>query len=167
MKIHELKSAPGARKDKIRRGRGDASGKGSFSGRGCKGQNARSGGGVRIGFEGGQTPLMRRIPKLKGFRSPCKEVFTPCNLTKIDEAYKAGETVSSETLVAKRVISKKNLMVKILSMGELSKALTFDGVAFSATAKAKIEKAGGKITNELVAKPKKAEVKEKITKSKK
>ncbi|MCT4592075.1 MAG: 50S ribosomal protein L15 [Candidatus Gracilibacteria bacterium] len=148
MKLHELKPAEGARKSKIRRGRGNASGKGTFSGRGCKGQNARSGGGVRLGFEGGQTPLLRRIPKLKGFKNPNRVDFVPFNLDAIEANFSDAEMVSIETLADKGML-KKNAPVKILGNGELTKKVNFDGVYVSASAKSKIEKAGGKIENEL------------------
>ncbi len=153
VKLHDLKPAAGARKKSKRLGRGNASGKGTYSGRGMKGQNSRTGGGVRLGFEGGQTPLLRRIPKLKGFKNPNKEEFTPLNLAKIEELYKDGETVSLETVREKRITKKKN-MIKVLGNGELTKKITFQGVAVSASARKKIEKAGGKIENEIKAEKK-------------
>jgi large subunit ribosomal protein L15 len=142
MKLHEVKPAKGARKSKIRRGRGDASGYGSFSGRGCKGQNARSGGGVRVGFEGGQTPLLKRLPKLKGFKNVNRVDYTPVNLLKIEKNFEDGETVSEVTLYEKKIIRHTRNPIKILGNGVLTKKVTFENVAFSASAKEKAEKAG-------------------------
>ena len=142
MLLHEVKPSRGARKSKIRRGRGDASGYGSFSGRGCKGQNARSGGGVKLGFEGGQTPLWKRMPKLKGFRNPNRIEFQPVNLLKIENKYNDGETVNELTLFEKGVISSTKKPIKILGSGELTKKLTFENVSYSSKAKEKIEKSG-------------------------
>lgn len=153
VKLHELKPATGARKKRKRVGRGNASGHGTFSGRGCKGQNARAGGGVRIGFEGGQTPLLRRIPKLKGFKNPNREEYIVVNLAKVNEIYKDGEKVSPDTLREKMVTKKKGL-IKILGQGELSKKLVFDGVAVSESARKKLEKAGATIENEVKAEKK-------------
>ncbi len=145
MLLHEVQPNKGARKSRIRRGRGDASGYGSFSGKGCKGQNARSGGGVKLGFEGGQTPLWKRMPKLKGFRNPNRVAFLAVNLLKIENNYENGETVNELTLLEKGVISSTNSPIKILGSGELTKKLTFENVAFSSGAKAKAEKAGATI----------------------
>ena len=148
MKLHEVKPDKGARKSRIRRGRGDASGYGSFSGRGCKGQNARSGGGVRVGFEGGQTPLLKRLPKMKGFTNPNRVEFHVVNLLKIEKNFETGETVSDLTLHEKGLVSTTRKPVKILGSGELTKKLTFENVAVSASAKAKIEKSGSTIAGE-------------------
>ena len=148
MKLHEVKPDKGARKSRIRRGRGDASGYGSFSGRGCKGQNARSGGGTRPGFEGGQTPLHIRLPKLKGFRNINRVEFTPVNLLKIERNFEDGETVSELTLYEKKLIRHTRRPVKILGAGVLTKKVTFENVDFSASAKEKAEKAGCTIKGE-------------------
>ena len=145
MLLHEVGPNKGARKSRIRRGRGDASGYGSFSGRGCKGQNARSGGGVKLGFEGGQTPLWKRMPKMKGFRNPNRVAFLAVNLLKIENNYENGETVSELTLFEKGIISSTNSPIKILGSGELTKKVTFENVAFSSGAKAKVEKSGSTI----------------------
>lgn len=145
MKLHEVQPSDGARKPKIRRGRGDGSGYGSFSGRGCKGQNARSGGGVKPGFEGGQTPLWKRMPKLKGFRNPMRVEFTPVNLLKIETLYNEGETVNELTLFEKNIISSTKNPVKILGSGVLSKKLVFENVAFSSGALEKVKKSGSTI----------------------
>lgn len=142
IKTHDLQPNRGAKKKKIRRGRGDASGYGSFSGRGCKGQNARSGGGVRNGFEGGQTPLIRQMPKKKGFTPLNKTEYAVINLAALEEAFKEGETVSPETLSEKRILRNKNLPVKILGNGVLTKKLVFENVSFSGTAKKKLEELG-------------------------
>ncbi len=167
MKLHELKAAPGSRQKKKRVGRGNASKKGTYCGRGMNGQNSRSGGGVRVGFEGGQTELIRRTPKLKGFKNPCKKEYFPINLALIEEKFNEGEKVSTETLIEKKIIKKNTLPIKILSKGELTKKIDFDGLAFSEAAKEKIKKAGGKIENEIITKklyPKSApkEVKKKL-----
>jgi len=140
MKIHELKPNAGAKKSKLRRGRGDGSGAGNYCGRGCKGQNARSGGGVRLGFEGGQTPLLRRAPKLKGFKNRNRVEFLPINLDLLDEKFADGEIVSPETLVEKGILKNTKKPVKILGRGKLTKKLSFEGVKMSAT----VEKLSGK-----------------------
>ena len=131
MKLHDLQSNPGSRKQKDRRGRGDSSGSGNFSGRGCKGQNARAGGGVRLGFEGGQTPLLRRTPKLKGFKNPKRIEYIILNLSQIEERYSDGETVSPATLYEKRLVAKADLPIKILGSGTLTKKVEFMGVKLS------------------------------------
>lgn len=136
MKLHDLKPAAGSKKKSIRRGRGDSARKGNFSGRGVKGQNARAGGGVRIGFEGGQTPLLRRLPKLKGFKNPNRIVFKPINLHQIEDKFVDGEVVSIDTLLAKKLIAKNDVAVKILARGTLTKKVTFDGVRLSKTVEA-------------------------------
>lgn len=133
MKLHDLKPYPGSKKKSVRKGRGDASGSGNYSGRGMKGQNSRSGGGVRLGFEGGQTPLLRRIPKLKGFKNPQRTEYLPINLLVIEEKYADGETVSPETLLEKRIIRNLNKPIKILGTGKLSKKVTFADVKMSKT----------------------------------
>lgn len=145
MQLHEVQPATGARKSRIRRGRGDGSGYGSFSGRGCKGQNARSGGGVKAGFEGGQTPLWKRMPKLKGFKNPTRVAFLPVNLLKIEKVYNDGETVSELTLFEKGVISSTSQPIKILGSGNLTKKLTFENVAFSAGALEKVKASGSTV----------------------
>ncbi len=145
MKQHEVQPSTGARKSKIRRGRGDSSGYGSFSGRGCKGQNSRAGGGVRLGFEGGQTPLWKRMPKLKGFKNPCRVEYTPVNLLAIERGYESGETVNEMTLLEKKIIRTSKNPIKILGNGTLSKKLSFEGVFFSASAKEKMEASGSTI----------------------
>lgn len=139
MKIHDVKPAVGAKRGRIRRGRGDSSGHGNYSGRGCKGQNCRAGGGVRIGFEGGQTPLLRRIPKLKGFKNPGRVEYVVVNLKTIEEKYENGEVVSPITLVEKRILRNLSKQVKILGEGKLTKKVTFEGLKMSVS----VEKAAG------------------------
>nr|AMR07146.1 ribosomal protein L15 [uncultured bacterium] len=147
MKQHEVQSPAGARKSKIRRGRGDSSGYGSFSGRGCKGQNSRAGGGVRLGFEGGQTPLWKRMPKMKGFNNPCRTEYTPVNLLAIEKRYEAGETVNEMTLLEKKIIRTTKNPIKILGNGNLTKKLSFEGVSFSTSAKEKITASGSTLSD--------------------
>ena len=142
MKIHELSPAEGSTKEVKRIGRGHGSGQGKTSGKGHKGQNARSGGGVRPGFEGGQMPLSRRIPK-RGFNNIFAAKYTVINVSDL-EVFKEGTVVDAELLKASGIIKKQQDGVKVLGNGELSKNLTVKAVAFSQTAKDKIEKAGGK-----------------------
>ncbi len=132
-------------KQKKRVGRGPGSGKGKTSGRGHKGQNARSGGGVRLGFEGGQMPLYRRIAR-RGFSNmPFKVVFDVVNLKDLERAFVDGDVVNPDVLKAKRLVRSKSLNIKILGNGELTKKLTVQGLELSSAAKEKIEKAGGTI----------------------
>ncbi len=148
MKLHEVKPDKGARKSRIRRGRGDASGYGSFSGKGCKGQNSRAGGGVRPGFEGGQTPLHKRLPKMKGFKNINRVEYTPVNLLKIEKSFETGDTVNEVTLYEKNLISHTRKPVKILGNGILTKKVIFENVSFSVSAKEKTEKVGCTIISE-------------------
>lgn len=142
MKIHELTPAPDSNKAVKRVGRGHGSGSGKTAGKGHKGQNARSGGGVRIGFEGGQMPLARRIPK-RGFNNIFAEDVTVINVSALAN-FKEGTVVDNEILKAAGLIKKLDEKVKILGKGELNVNLTVKAAAFSASAKEKIEKAGGK-----------------------
>lgn len=144
MSLKTLKAHSKRNKTKRRRGRGDASGAGNYSQRGMKGQSSRSGGRRRPGFEGGQMPLMRRMPKIGGFKCPNRISYQVVNVAKLD-VFKDKETVDNESLHAKGLISKKNQPVKILGHGEISKALTIKVAKVSATAAEKIEKAKGKI----------------------
>lgn len=151
MKLHELtpKNKKVARK---RRGQGNATGNGTYGGRGMNGQNARSGGGVRQGFEGGQTPLIQRMPKMRGFRSPNKVYNQVIKLAVLEESFKDGSKVDLAALVEAGLVSKKGMGVKILNDGtELTKKLTVSEVQTSATAKAAIEKAGGKVSETVQA----------------
>lgn len=142
MKLHELSPAPGSTHVDKRKGRGHGTGNGKTAGRGNKGQKARSGGGVRIGFEGGQMPLARRVPK-RGFNNIFAKPLTAVNVSALDR-FEAGDTVGREELLSRRVISKCPYGVKILGNGELTKQLTVRASAFSESAKQKIEAAGGK-----------------------
>ena len=143
MKLHELIPAEGSAKASFRKGRGPGSGNGKTAGKGHKGQNARSGGGVRPGFEGGQIPLYRKHPK-RGFNNKFAKVYTVVNVEQLN-VFEAGAVVDVEALMAKRIVRKVVDGVKILGNGELTRALTVKATVFSASAKEKIEAAGGKI----------------------
>lgn len=143
--MNELRAPKGATKQKRIVGRGNGSTRGGTSGRGDNGQNARSGGGTRPGFEGGQMPLYRRIAR-RGFSNyPFKVEYKPVNLREIEIKFQDGETVNMETLKEKGIIKGKKVRVKILADGDLTKKITVDVEKVSAGAKAKIEKAGGNI----------------------
>ncbi|HAT56888.1 MAG TPA: 50S ribosomal protein L15 [Veillonellaceae bacterium] len=143
MKLHELKPAAGSKTTERRVGRGLGSGLGKQSGRGAKGQNARSGGGVRPGFEGGQLPLYRRLPK-RGFKNIFAKEFTVVNVSQLN-LFDDGETVTPLTLLDKGILkSIEDNGVRILGDGELKKSLTVQAQGFTKTALAKIEAAGGK-----------------------
>ena len=142
MKLSELSPAPGSAKKAWRKGRGHGSGNGKTAGRGHKGQKARSGGGVRIGFEGGQMPLARRVPK-RGFNNIFAKRLTAVNLSEL-EGFDNGAVVDAAALLEKGLISNCKYGLKVLARGELTKKLTVKAAAFSESAKAKIEQAGGK-----------------------
>ena len=143
MKLHELRPAEGAVKEKRRLGRGTGSGLGKTSGRGHKGQGARSGGGVRIGFEGGQMPLARRLPK-RGFTNIFKKQYTLINVETLNR-FENGTEITPELLKDMKVISKiEKDGIKILGEGNLEKNLIVKAQKFTASAKEKIESAGGK-----------------------
>lgn len=143
MKLHTLKPNKGAKHRIKRLGAGESSGRGKTAGKGNKGQKARSGGSVRPGFEGGQMPLHRRLPK-KGFNNiNFKTKAAVVNLSQLERFFEEGDTVNEETLRAKGLVSRKCDIVKILARGELKKKLTIAVDAASASAKEKIEKAGG------------------------
>ena len=143
MKLNELSPAAGSTKEAYRKGRGHGSGNGKTAGRGHKGQKARSGGGTRIGFEGGQMPLARRLPKV-GFNNIFATQYAIVNVADLEAAFEAGAVVDTEALKAKGLVKKTLDGVKVLGNGELTKALTVKAAAYSASAKEKIEKAGGK-----------------------
>ncbi len=143
MKMHELGPAYGATTEKKRVGRGIGSGLGKTAGKGHKGQKARSGGSIRRGFEGGQTPLYRRLPK-KGFTNHFAKVYATINVSDL-ERYEAGTTVNAELLLKDRVIRDELDGLKILGNGNITKNLNVEAKKFSAAAKEKIEAAGGKI----------------------
>jgi large subunit ribosomal protein L15 len=142
MKIHELTPAPDSNKEVKRVGRGHGSGNGKTAGKGHKGQNARSGGGVRIGFEGGQMPLARRIPK-RGFNNIFATKYSVVNVSDLNK-FTDGTVVDTELLIASGLVKKVNDGVKILGNGELTAKLTVKAAKFSQSAVEKIEKAGGK-----------------------
>ncbi|MFB0917887.1 MAG: 50S ribosomal protein L15 [Clostridiaceae bacterium] len=142
MKLHELKAPEGSRHSEKRLGRGTGSGLGRNSGKGEKGQNSRSGGGVRPGFEGGQMPLYRRLPK-RGFTNIFATKYNAINLDRLN-IFEAGTEVTEELLLERGVISKRLDGVKILGNGSIEKALTVKVSKFSKSASEKIEAAGGK-----------------------
>jgi large subunit ribosomal protein L15 len=140
MKLHDLRPAEGAKKRRMRKGRGIAAGKGKTAGRGTKGQNSRAGGGVRPYFEGGQLPLVRRLPEKRGFQNRYRVAYAPVNLDRIADF---EQEVTPETLAKAGIIRKASLPVAILGRGDVDRALTVRAHRFSASAKAKIEAAGG------------------------
>ena len=145
MNLHELSPAPGSNPKAYRKGRGHGSGNGKTAGRGHKGQWARSGGGVRAGFEGGQTPLAMRLPKLPGFKNPRRIEFTAVNVSTLEVKFEDGAVVDGASLKAAGITKSEFEPVKVLGDGELSRKLTVKVDKVSASAKAKIEAAGGKV----------------------
>lgn len=143
MKLHELKPVDGARHSKKRVGRGTGSGLGKTSGRGANGQNQRSGGGVRPAFEGGQTPLFKRIPK-RGFTNMNRKEYAIVNIEALN-AFEDGSKVTPEKLVNAGLVNKGSLKIKVLGNGKLEKNLTVCAHKFSKSATKGIEDAGGKI----------------------
>lgn len=143
MKLHELSPAAGSVKEGFRKGRGVGSGNGKTAGKGHKGQNARSGGGVRLGFEGGQLPLYRKLPK-RGFHNHFAKQYAIVNLSTLDARFNDGDTVTLEALMASGIIKKSLDGLKVLGNGEITKKLTVQASIFSASAKEKIEAVGGK-----------------------
>lgn len=143
MNLNKMKN-PGTNKRHKRVGRGDSSGMGRTCGRGEKGQKARSGARIRPYFEGGQVPLFRRLPMVRGFKRSYREVIPTVNVAVLDSNFAAGETVDAEALVAKGLLNTASEGLKILGNGEIKKALTVKACCFSESAKAKIEAAGGK-----------------------
>ncbi|KZE68220.1 50S ribosomal protein L15 [Fictibacillus phosphorivorans] len=146
MKLHELKPSEGSRKVRNRVGRGIGSGNGKTSGRGHKGQNSRSGGGVRPGFEGGQNPLARRLPK-RGFTNPTRKEYAVVNLEKLVR-FEEGTEVTPELLIETGVVSSLKNGIKVLGNGKLEVKLTVKAHKFSVSAKEAIEAAGG--TTEVI-----------------
>ena len=141
MKLHELSPAEGSAKSAWRKGRGPASGNGKTAGKGHKGQNARSGGGVRPGFEGGQIPLYRKLPK-RGFTNHFAKNYAIVNVSDLN-VFEDGAVVDVEALLAAKIIRKPLDGLKVLGNGEITKKVTVKAAVFSATAKEKIEAAGG------------------------
>ena len=142
MKLYELSPAEGSTKENFRKGRGAGSGNGKTAGKGHKGQNARSGGGVRPGFEGGQIPLYRRLPK-RGFNNVFAKEYAIVNVSDL-EVFDNDAVITTEALLEKRIIKKALDGVKILGRGELTKKVTVQAAIFSTGAKEKIESVGGK-----------------------
>ncbi len=142
MKLHELSPAPGSKKDAFRKGRGAGSGNGKTAGKGHKGQKARSGGSIRPGFEAGQMPLQRRIPK-RGFTNIFATKYASVNVSKLN-CFEDGAVVDAAALKEAGIVKKQLDGVKILGGGELTKKLTVKVAAYSESAKQKIEAAGGK-----------------------
>ena len=142
MKLHELSPVEGARHAKKRVGRGTGSGTGKTAGKGHKGQNSRSGGGVRPGFEGGQTPLFKRLPK-RGFTNVSRKEYAVVNVEQLN-CFNDGDTVNLEVLIKAGFVKKVNDGVKVLGSGELTKKLTVKANAFTKSAQEKIETIGGK-----------------------
>ena len=145
MELKDLYPAPGSHHRKKRVGRGPGSGKGKTAGRGENGQLSRSGGGTRAGFEGGQTPLARRLPKLPGFTNINRVEYVPVNVKLLEERFEAGDVVDRDSLIEKGIIKNYEDLIKVLGDGELTKALTVKVDKVSAGAQAKIEAAGGKV----------------------
>lgn len=142
MRLHTIKPRPGAKHRVKRLGCGESSGHGKTSGKGHKGQKARSGGSIRLGFEGGQMPLIRRLPK-RGFNNTAfRLVYAPVNVSAL-EVFEAGSVVDPKAIEAKGLAKGRFDAIKILGNGELTKKLTVKAHKFSASAKEKIEKAGG------------------------
>ena len=142
MRLHELKAAEGATKVRKRRGRGQGTGQGTTGGRGMNGQNSRSGGGVRLGFEGGQMPLYRRIPK-RGFTNRFAKEFAEVNIVDLNR-FEEGTVVDFDLMLQSGLVKQVKDGVKVLGNGELKKKLTVKAEKFSKSAAEKIEKAGGK-----------------------
>jgi large subunit ribosomal protein L15 len=139
---HELRPSSGAHHARKRVGRGNASGHGTYSGRGLKGQKARAGGGVRRGFEGGQLPLMRRMARKRGFTNRFRVEYEPVNLSRLSR-FPAGSEVTPETLRGAGIVKDRHRPIKVLGDGNLGAALTVRVHKFSASARQKIEAAGG------------------------
>jgi len=142
MKIHELPADPGIQQKPKRRGRGESSGLGKSAGKGNKGQQSRSGSGKGSGFEGGQMPLIRRVPK-RGFHNPFRVTARGINLAALEKHFEAGATVDPEALLQAGLIKASEKRIKILGDGALTKSLTVKAHAFSESAKEKITAAGG------------------------
>ncbi|MDD6034472.1 MAG: 50S ribosomal protein L15 [Oscillospiraceae bacterium] len=144
MKLHELAPAPGSTKEHFRVGRGHGSGNGKTAGKGHKGQNARSGGGVRPGFEGGQMPLYRRLPK-RGFNNyNFATKYAIVNLSDLEKKFEDGAVIDTEAMIQCGLVNNQYAGIKVLGDGELTKKFTVKAAAFSKSATEKIEAAGGK-----------------------
>ena len=144
MQQHQIRPAKGSKRKRQRVGRGDAGRRGSYAGRGMKGQNARSGGGVRLGFEGGQLPLIKSLPMMRGFTNRFRKEYSVVNLDYLAH-FPAGARVTPAVLAATGAVRKPDSLVKILGRGEIDVALEVEAHKFSASARAKIEAAGGSV----------------------
>ena len=144
MRQDELSPAPGSKRSQKRVGRGDGSGHGTYSGRGCKGQKSRAGYKMRPGFEGGQLPLIKRLPRKRGFVNISRKEYSIVNTGKLN-VFEAGSEVTPEGLVAAGIIKTLRHPIKVLAEGDISRPLSVKANKFSAAAKAKIEAAGGKV----------------------
>lgn len=149
--LTNIKPAHGSKHKSKRIGRGNGSGHGTFSTKGCKGQKARSGGSIPASFEGGQTPLARRLPKLKGFTNPGRTSFQIVNVSLLNEKFEDGDNVNTAALFERGLIRSKILPVKILGMGDLAKKLTVKIDRVAGSARAKIEGAKGSVEELLPA----------------
>jgi len=144
MRQDELSPSPGSKKNRKRVGRGDGSGHGTYSGRGVKGQKSRSGYRMKRGFEGGQLPLIKRLPRMRGFTNIFRTRYSPVNLNKLN-VFESGSEVTPETLVASGLVKSLRYPIKILAEGDINHPLSVKAHKFSAAAKAKIEAAGGSV----------------------
>ncbi len=142
MRQDELSPAPGSKQRRKRVGRGDGSGHGTYSGRGCKGQKSRSGHKMRPGFEGGQLPLIKRLPQKRGFTNIFRTEYSIVNISKLN-IFESGSEVTPDKLVAARIVKSLRHPIKILADGDINQPLVVKANKFSAAAKAKIEAAGG------------------------
>lgn len=145
LRQNDLRPPAGAKRRRKRIGRGNASGKGTYSGRGLKGQKARSGKDLRPGFEGGQLPLIRKMPHKRGFRSPFRVEYTPINLLTLNQRFPANGEVNANSLLAAGLLKKTSELFKVLGGGDLDRPLTVRAPRVSAAARAKIEAAGGSV----------------------
>ena len=145
MRLDQMKAPPGARRNRKRVGRGNGSGSGTYSGRGMKGQKARAGGGVRRGFEGGQLPVIRRLPTQRGFTNIFKKEYSVVNLDSIADKLPEETEVTPEVMKEARLIRGLSLPVKVLGRGEVDRAVTVLAHKFSTEARRKIEAAGGQV----------------------
>lgn len=150
MRQDKLSPAPGSRKSAKRVGRGDGSGHGTYSGKGCKGQKSRAGFGMRPGFEGGQLPLIKRLPRKRGFTNIFRKEYCAVNIGQLS-IFEAGSEVTAEKLVAAGIVKSLRQPIKILANGDIDRPLVVRADRFSAAAKAKIEAAGGKAEEVLHA----------------
>ena len=150
MKLNELSPAPGSRKNKKRVGRGNGSGHGTFSGRGCKGQKARAGYKMRPGFEGGQLPLIKRLPRKRGFTNIFRTGYSVVNMSKLN-VFESGAEVTPEKLLSAGLVKSLRQPVKILAAGDISHPLVVKAHKFSTAAKAKIEAVGGSVEEVVYA----------------